>query len=605
MSWQLFDRVRAYTRSINLFRHENLLQNQDDLTRVSQGGQFINFSTQGLVNQTNLHINRLERYKDFDQMDQVGEITMALDIYADEATQIDPESKHTLFIRAKNKKVKEELEHLFFDTLNIDHKLRPFVRYLCKYGDTAIEIIPSKNRDAVSSIRPFNIFNFVRVETRFGDLVGFYFSEQMAEAIFLHPWQVVHMRLASLEDAFRPYGKALLDGARKDFKRLRLMEDAALVYRVSRASLRRVFTIPVGNIPAHEVTNYLNQIADQFKRHRFFDPATGDVNWRYAPLIQEDDFWMPQRSDGTGPTVTNLPGAENLDQIADIVYFKKKMISALKIPFDKVGLAEGNTSNDKTLSSQNTDFAKAVQWVQMETAVGLKKIALVHLALRGYAEEDMSNFDVGLTSSSAIDELYRIETWQSRANVIGSLKDTALFPDRWILEHFTDMTDDEIQEIELQAPMPGELGELGELGGETALEAESRLNKKLARDVIVEYESMRDGLTSTRKIDLDYHSVFESMAADNEFIGLPLGKNKTDNLLLAHDDNVDPFVLVEDHDTNDEHSGVVTPADLAILAEEFEDMKEIEEVLIENQKAMSRVPPEVDDVNTMVSTRKI
>lgn len=462
MSWQLFDRLAAFFKNQNLYRRESLFIDQHQLDRITSGGQLLNFANQNaLLEQTNLQINRLERYKDFDQMDEVGEIRMALDLYAAEASLLDPELKHAITIKAKSTRVKEELEDLFYETLMIDNQLRPMIRYLCKFGDFPAEIIPTKNRNGVMNFRFMNAYNFTRIETKYGDLVGFFFQDQhVAAPVFLHPWQVMHLRLTSFENIYHPYGRSLLDGARKHFKQLRLMEDAALIYRITRAPEKRVFTIPVGNIPTPEVEQYIESIARQFKKKQFFDPATGDVNERWHPLIQEDDFWLPQRADGTGPTITTLPGAENLDDIKDIEYFKKKMVSALKIPFDRVGLGEGQSTEDRSLAAVDPVFAKEVQWIQREVAIGLKKIAIVHLALAGFKEEDLRDFDIHMTASSAIDELYRIETWQSRANVIESLRATEMFPKKWILKRFTNMTEDEIDEMEdemkeAQAQLPG------------------------------------------------------------------------------------------------------------------------------------------------------
>lgn len=472
MSFQLFDRIAAFFRQANIFRRENLFIDQSSLDRITADGEFLNFSQQNaLLEQTNLQINRLERYKDFDQMDEVGVIQLALDIYADQASLIDPELKHSVAIKAKSKRVKRVLEKLFYDTLLMDSTLRPMIRYLVKYGDCPAEIVPTKNRDGVMSLKFMNVYNFTRIETRYGDLVGFFFQDQLSSnPVFLHPWQVMHLRLTSLENIYHPYGRSILDGARKHFKQLRLMEDAALIYRITRAPEKRVFTIPVGNIPTSEVPQYIELIARQFKKKRFFDPATGDVNERWHPLIQEDDFWLPQRADGTGPTITTLPGAENLDDIKDIEYFKKNMVSALKIPFNRVGLGEGGEGEHKSVAQESPEFATAVQFVQREVAMGLKKIAIVHLALMGFNERDISEFEVYLTASSAIDELYRIETWNSRAGVIAQLNETGLFPRRWLLQHFTDLTDDEIREMEEEAEATRALemglsGIGGDLGG--------------------------------------------------------------------------------------------------------------------------------------------
>lgn len=217
----------------------------------------------------------------------------------------------------------------------------------------------------------------------------------------------------------------------------------------TRAPEKRMFSIPVGNIPNTQVYHYITQIARQFKKHKFVDPATGQVNERYAPLIQEDDFFLPKRPGGEGPTIETLPGAQNLDQIEDILYFKKKMIAGTKIPFSRVGIGEQTESDTRSVASSSPEFAKAVQWVQREVAIGLKKIAIIDLALRGFSVEEIKDLDLTMTAASAIDELYRIETWNTRSEVISNLKESGLFTDEWILGRFTDMTKDEIAENQI------------------------------------------------------------------------------------------------------------------------------------------------------------
>ncbi len=449
-NWLVFDRIRAMTRQHRVFRSERVFQDQSQIDRLTAGGEFLDFSAQAaILDQTNLQINRLERYKDYEQMDQMGEISLALDLYADEASLIDPERKHTLVIRAKNRRLKKELEDLFYNNLRWDTQCRPCIRYLCKYGDMPFEIILDANRNAVSSLRFMNVYNFTRIETRYGDLVGFFFMDTMwPKPLFMHPWQVMHLRLTNFENLYAPYGKSILDGGRKAFKQLRLMEDAALIYRITRAPEKRKFTIPVGMIPPKEVPEYMQMIARNFKRQRFYNPSTGTFDERYSPLIQEDDFFLPRRPDGTGPDVDVLPGAENLDQIADIEYFKKKMIAPMKIPFSRVGIGDGaGEASEKSLSQSHSEFSKAVQWIQREVATGLTKVAIVHLALRGYDVDDLKGFEIALTATSAMEELYRIETWQTRTGVMADLKDLGWFPKEWIVTHFTDLSPDEIQEL--------------------------------------------------------------------------------------------------------------------------------------------------------------
>jgi hypothetical protein len=466
-NWLVWDRIREFTRSNRIYQQERILQDQSSIDKLAVGGDFLDFSSQNaILQQTNLQINRLERYKDYEQMDQTGEISLALDLYSDECSLIDPEYKHGLIIRAANRRIKQDLEELFFDTLLIDRWLRPASRYLCKFGDAAFEVVTDRNRTGVSSLRFMNIYNFTRIETRYGDLVGFFYQDEMyPEPIFMHPWSCMHMRLTNFESVYAPYGRSIIDGSRKPFKQLRLMEDASLIYRITRGPEKRKYKIPVGMIPPKEVPEYLLSIARMFKRQRFYNPTTGTFDERFSPIVQEDDFFLPMRPDGTGPDIEVLPGGENMDKISDIEYFKKKMISPLKIPFARVGIGEGaGEPNEKSLAQSDAEFAKAVQWVQSEIAISLQKIGIIHLALRGYSVQDIKGFSLSLASSSALDDLYRMETWATRVGVMSDLKDIGWFPKEWIVTRFTDLSPDEIQEMEEMAEIEND-GEDGDDSG--------------------------------------------------------------------------------------------------------------------------------------------
>ena len=236
----------------------------------------------------------------------------------------------------------------------------------------------------------------------------------------------------------------------------------------TRAPEKRKYKIPVGLIPPKEVPEYMQMIARMFKRQRFYNPSTGSFDERYSPMVQEDDFFLPQRPDGSGPDIDVLPGAENLDQIADIEYFKKKMIAPLKIPFSRVGIGEGaGEPNEKSLSQSHSEFAKAVKWIQSEIALGFTKVGIVHLALRGYPAEALKGFELHLAASSAIEDLYRMETWQTRTAVMADLKDIGWFPKEWIVTRFTDLSPDEIQELEEMedSETGGGVGGVGGVGG--------------------------------------------------------------------------------------------------------------------------------------------
>ena len=452
----------------------------------------------------------------------------------------DPERKHSVIVKAKDSRLRKVVEDLLYNTLLMDKEIRPIVRYLCKYGDFPAEIVPTKNRDGVASFRFINVYNFTRIQTKFGDLVGFYYQDPTAMTpVFLHPWQTVHMRLTTYENTYHPYGRSVLDGGRKDFKRLRLMEDAALIYRITRAPEKRIFSIPVGNIPPKEVPQYIELIARQFKKFKFVDPATGAVNERYSPLIQEDDFFLPKRPDGSGPTIDTLPGAENLDAIADIEYFKKKMVAGLKIPFNRVGIGDQSEPDGKSLAQISPEFAKGIQWIQKEVINGLKKICIVHLAMRGHSIEDIKSFDLHMTAASAIDELYRIETWNTRADIMGNLKDIGWFPPEWIIERFTDMSPDEIREMQIDTGK-----DINEPEPEQA--SEERYWKDRENRLLSEYKNFNKRVKESSSEDQDLSNL-EYMLNSKELDGLPesIVNGEDDEGKLLVENSIDDDIVKE------------------------------------------------------------
>jgi intein/homing endonuclease len=152
----------------------------------------------------------------------------------------------------------------------------------------------------------------------------------------LENWQISHFRLLG-NDAFLPYGSSVLEGARRIWRQLILIEDAMLVYRVIRAPERRVFYIDVGNVPPEEVANYLEQVQTSLKRNQIVDRKTGKVDLRYNPLSVEEDFFLPVRGGESGTKIDTLAGGQNTAAIEDVQYIQNKLFAALKIPKAYIG----------------------------------------------------------------------------------------------------------------------------------------------------------------------------------------------------------------------------------------------------------------------------
>lgn len=371
------------------------------------------------------------------------EISSALDIYSEECVSPDAEGK-VLHIYSENRMVKQILSELFYDVLNIDFNLVMWVRNLCKYGDFFLfnDIHPELG---VINVFPIPIAEMSREE-------GFDPSDPGAVRFrwvtqgnrVLENWQVSHFRLLG-NDAFLPYGSSVLEGARRIWRQLILIEDAMLVYRVIRSPERRVFYIDVGNIPPENVADYLEQAQTSLKRNAVVDKSTGQVDLRYNPLSVDEDYFLPVRGGESGTRIDTLAGGSNTTAIEDVEYIQKKLFAALKIPKAYLGYDE-DIGAKATLAQEDIRFSRTINRIQKTIVSELNKIAMVHLYTHGYTDEDLLNFELRLSNPSTIAQQQKLELIRTKFE-ISSQAPEGMVDREWIRKHILDLNDDEITRI--------------------------------------------------------------------------------------------------------------------------------------------------------------
>jgi hypothetical protein len=209
---------------------------------------------------------------------------------------------------------------------------------------------------------------------------------------------------------------SILEKARRIWKQLILAEDSMLVYRVTRAPERRVYKIFVGNIDDADVPAYVNEIADRFKRTPIVDSQTGQMDLRFNQLSNDQDFFIPVRSESSPSPIETLPGATNLDAIADIEYLRNNLFTALRIPKPFLGFDEAS-GEGKNLALQDIRFSRTVNRVQQSMLQELNKIAIIHLYLLGF-EDELDNFSLTLNNPSTQAEMLKIEHLQQKITLL-------------------------------------------------------------------------------------------------------------------------------------------------------------------------------------------
>lgn len=404
---------------------------------------------------------RIAAYYDYEAMEFTPEISAALDIFMEESTTPD-ESGNVLTIYSEDERIKNELENLFYQILDVNTNLAPWIRNTCKYGDNFIyhKILPDKGIIGVTQLPNIEI---TRTESMYPHAVGIDLANDDRENIKFYwknkdiefnGFEVSHFRLLG-DDRRLPYGTSILEKARRIWKQLLLAEDAMLVYRITRAPERRVYKVFVGNMDDKDVDAYVDKIANTFKRSQVVNSENGTQDLRYNQMSVDQDFFVPIRDPGQTMPIETLPGASNLSEIADIEYIQQKMFAALRIPKAFLGFSDP-IGDGKNLAILDVRFARAVNRIQKAVIQELNKIAIIHLFMNGY-DEDITNFTLSMTSPSTQADLLKIERWQQKivlykdavvdaGNGFGAMSMTLA------KKQILDMSDDEIKlDIQRQA----------------------------------------------------------------------------------------------------------------------------------------------------------
>ena len=386
---------------------------------------------------------RLELFSDYDTMESDPIIASALDIYADECTTRS-EFGDVLRITSSDSNIKGILENLFYDILNVEFNLWGWTRNMCKYGDfyLQLEIEPEYG---VLNVKPISTYEMTRIEDLDPENPNYVmFKQEGSNNQQFENYEIAHFRMLG-DSNFLPYGKSVVESARRTWKQLQLMEDAMLIHRIMRAPEKRMFYIDIGNIPPNEVDNFMQKVITKMKKVPFVDEQTGDYNLKFNLQNMTEDFFMPVRGGDSGTRIENL-GAMTYDGTDDIEYLKNKMMAALKVPKAFLGYDESITGK-ATWAAEDIRFARTIERVQRIVVSELTKIAIVHLYSQGYTDAKLVDFGLQLTNPSTIFEEERIRIFGEKLNTARDMVDAKFFSKEWIYNNIFSLSDEEQEEI--------------------------------------------------------------------------------------------------------------------------------------------------------------
>ena len=401
-------------------------------------------------------------YSDYDLMDTDAIVASALDIISDECS-LKNDMGEVLQIKSSDEDIQKILYNLFYDVLNIEFNLWSWTRQMCKYGDFFLKLEISE-KFGVYNVIPYSAYHIERKENfdpenpskvvftynpegiYGGSSSGYYTTpnnNSQANTIEFDNYEVAHFRLLS-DVNYLPYGRSYLEPGRKLFKQYSLMEDAMLIHRIVRAPEKRIFYINVGSIPPNEVENFMQKTISTMKRTPFMDQKTGEYNLKYNMQNVMEDFYIPIRGNDQATKIDTTKGLEYA-AIEDVEYLREKLFAALKVPKAFMGYDE-NLSGKATLAAEDIRFGRTIDRIQRILLSELYKIALVHLYAQGYRDEQMTNFELDLTTPSIIYDQEKIALMKEKVDLAAQMMENKMFPTDWIYEHVFHFSEDQYEE---------------------------------------------------------------------------------------------------------------------------------------------------------------
>jgi hypothetical protein len=263
---------------------------------------------------------------------------------------------------------------------------------------------------------------------------------------------------SGLMDSKRAMVLSYLHKAIKPLNQLRMVEDATVIYRLSRAPERRVFYIDVGNMPTIKAEQYLRDVMVKYRNKLVYDSSTGEIKDDRKHLSMLEDFWLPRREGGKGTEITTLPGGMNLGELEDVKYFEKKLYKALGVPISRLEQQQGFSLGRTTeITRDELKFTKFVNRLRSKFSTLFDDLLRVQCILKKICTEDeWKEFKEELwydfKKDNNFTELKEAELLQNRVQTLQLIDPYVgrYYSMEWVRRNILQMDDEEIEEMQEQ-----------------------------------------------------------------------------------------------------------------------------------------------------------
>jgi hypothetical protein len=447
--------------------------------------------------------NEIELVTRYREMANHPELEMAIDDIVNEAITHDETGKTVDIVLDKlkqpesvKKKIHEEFENILkmlnFGNLADDLFKRWYIDGRIYYHVVVDEKNPKKGIQELRYIDPRKIRKVREIKKGNDPKTGALIVQSMAEyyvyndkgqttqtytsnvnaGLKIAPESIINVN-SGLMDAKNTFVISYIHKAIKPLNQLRMIEDAVVIYRLSRAPERRIFYIDVGNLPKGKAEQYLRDVMVKYKNKMVYDAQTGELRDDRKHMSMLEDFWLPRREGGKGTEITTLPAGQNLGELEDVKYFRQKLLQSLNVPLSRLEPQQGGMIGIGRTSEVTRDevkFAKFIQRLRNKFSQIFDNALRVQLVLKGICsleewEDFKENIYYDYMKDNNFTEMREAELLRERLSVLATVDPYIgrYYSMNWVQKHVLQFTDEDIEQMKKEIDEEEEQG----IGGPT------------------------------------------------------------------------------------------------------------------------------------------
>ena len=374
-------------------------------------------------------------------------------------------------------------------------------RKIRKVREIQKERDPKTGANIIKSLAEYYVYNDRGTTTQT-------FSANVTQGLRIAPNSIINVN-SGLMDAKNTFVISYLHKAIKALNQLRMIEDAVVIYRISRAPERRIFYIDVGNLPKGKAEQYLRDIMVKYKNKMVYDASTGELRDDRKHMSMLEDFWLPRREGGKGTEITTLPAGQNLGELEDVKYFRQKLMQSLNVPISRLEPQDGGmigVGRTSEVTRDEVKFTKFIIRLRNKFSQIFDNALAIQLALKGICtKEEWNQFKEDIyydyKKDNNFTEMRDAELLRERLGLLQTVDPYIgrYYSAEWVKTKVLQMSDDEIIKMDKQMKKEEELG----IGGPTIPPQEQVDQQQMAEQYPPEDNTAENGANESKTPQLD------------------------------------------------------------------------------------------------------